>query len=257
MNVTKPGLTLDELPAVPDLKDFQLPPVQPGNNCNANAKAISLDITDESGVLEIIICTFLEFELEGDFSGDGLLDFLEESLSFELDSKYVLKGALSTGIKITVASLTESPLIELDPIFMQLHSEEDLSGSVSFGLLKPSISGSALLQGQFSLSYCSVCNGIYPSDGYQQAGENSSFYYSRLVGYDLEGGLELSAGAYGVELDIARDKIQIQDNDMFDDVPPFVQLPDVQSLRDSIKFSPQNAVSKFIISGHSALVRLT
>ena len=242
-----PGLPSGQLPAIPNLNNFELPPVLPGSKCAGNDKTISLDITDESGVLEIAICTFLEFELEGEFSADSFLDGVEEYIKLQIDSGFVLKGAFSTGIKITVASLTELPSIELDPITTQLYLQSDLLGSASFGLFTAAVSGNALLRGQFSLGYCSVCNGTYPSEGYQQAGENSSFYYSRLVGYDLEGGLELSAGAYGVELDIFRDKIQIQDNDVFDDTPPLIQLPDVQSLRDSIKFSPQGAVGKSLM----------
>lgn len=88
----KPELPKAKLPAVPDLKKFQLPPVLPGNNCNGNDRAISIDIDSSGGGLEITICTFLDFELEGELSADGLLAELEESISLELDAGYVLKG---------------------------------------------------------------------------------------------------------------------------------------------------------------------
>ena len=242
-NVTLPEA---KLPTVPDINTFQLPPILPGNNCNGNTKAISLDIDDKSGGLDITICTFLEFELNGQVSTNGLLDYLDVSIGFELDSGYVLKGALSTGIKITVTSLEESPLLQLDPIFMQLNMQEGISGSANFGLLKATISGDALLEGQVSLGYCTSCNGTYLSDDYQKADKNSPFYYSRNIAFDVDAGLELSASAYGVELDMARDRIRIKDDDAFDEIPPSIQLPDAQSLRDSIKFSPQNAVSKSV-----------
>lgn len=39
-------------------------------------------------------------------------------------------------------------------------------------------------------------------------------------------------------------EIGVSDNDVFDETPPVVVLPDVQSLLDSMKLSPQSAVSK-------------
>lgn len=92
-------------PPVPDLKKFQMPPVHPSNNCNGNDKAISLDITEVSDSLEITICTFLEFELKGELSAEGLFDDFEGSITLELNTDYVLKGALSTGVKIKVRRL--------------------------------------------------------------------------------------------------------------------------------------------------------
>ena len=244
-NITSPM----KAPQLPDLNKFETPPILIGNNCNGNDKAISLDIEDVSGSLEITICTFLEFELEGELSAYGLLDELEEYISLELESGYLLKGAFSTGIKITVVSLTESPLIELDPIIAQLYLQSDLLGTATLGLFTATVSGNASLEGQFNLGYCTDCDGTYPSDDYQyqRAGQNSSFYFHRLIGYDLDGGIELSAGMPGVELGLGVE-IGIEDDNIFDDNPPIIQLPDAQSLLDSMKFTPQNAVSKFTVA---------
>ena len=233
----------NELPTVPDMENFQLPTVLPSNNCNGNDKAISLDIQDTSGALEITICTFLEYELEGELSADGLLDELDEYISLELDSGFLVKGAFSTGIKLTVVSLTELPLVELDPLTAQLYLQTDFSGTATLGLFEAAVSGNASLEGQLNIGYCPSCNGTYLEDGYQQAGQDSSFYFNRLMGYYLGGGIELSAGMPGVELDLGAE-IGIEDDNIFDDNPSIIQLPDTQSLRDSIKFSPQNAVSK-------------
>lgn len=239
-SVVKPDLSSDELPPVPDLNIFEY---SPGTNCLNNDKAISIDIEkDASGGIEVTICTFLYFEIDGVLSADGLLDELEESISLEIDAGYALKGALSTGIKITVASLTESPSIEFDPIIAQLFLQSDLSGSASLGLFEATLSGNAALQGQFSLAYCTTCNGTYPSDNYTTAAEDSSFYYNRLIGYSLDGALELSSGMPGVEVGMEVG-ISIVDDDVFDDVSPLIELPSAQSLLDSMKFSPQAAVN--------------
>ena len=240
-SVMKPDLLPAQLPTVPDLSKFQPPPVSSGNNCNGNDRAISIDINNNAG-LEITICTFLDFELEGTLSAEGLLDELEESISLELDAGYVLKGALSTGVKLTVPSLNESPSIQLDPILVQLYLQSDLSGSVSLGLITAAASGNALMQGSFSLGYCPDCDGTYPADGYQRAGANSTFYFSREIGYDLDGALSLTAGMPGVEVG-AGVRIGIADDNVFDDTSPVIQLPNAQSLIDSMKFSPQTAVN--------------
>ena len=242
------NITVPDKPSLPDLNNFEPPPALPGNNCNSNVKAISLDINAESDELEILICTFLEFNLEGELSADGLLDELEEYISLELDAGYVLKGAFSTGIKITVASLTESPLIEIDPIMAQLYLQSDLLGTASLGLFEATVSGNAILQGNFSLGYCTACDGTFVSKAYQQVGEDSSFYFSRLIGYDMIAGLELSAGMPGVELGVDVG-IGIKDDDVFDDISPSIKLPNAQFFVDAMKFSPQNAVSKYIAYG--------
>jgi hypothetical protein len=243
-HVMVPGLSPGQLPPLPDVENFKPPPVLAGNNCNGNDKAISLEINDASGLV-IQICTFLDFELEGELSADGLLEELDEyvSLELDLDAKYNLKGALSTGVKITIPSLTESPVIELDPVIAQLHLQGNILGSASFGLLRATVSGDASLRGEFKLGYCPSCNGIYPGDDYNRLSNTSSFYFGRQLGYDLGGELELSAGMHGVNLGVGTE-IGIKDENIFDDEPAYVQLPTAQSLLDAMKFSPQNAVSK-------------
>ena len=243
------NITTPEVPSVPDLTTFERPPVLPSNNCNSNDKAISVDVHDSSDKLEITICTFLDFNLGGELSADGLLDELEEYIEVELDAGYVLKGALSTGIKIIVSSLTESPTIELDPITVQLHLQTDLLGTASLGLFDASVSGNATLQGQYSLGYCTLCSGTYLSEGYQQAGPDSLFYFSRLIGYDLHAELKLTAGMPGAgdQFGFDYDILHIAEDDVFDDIPPVIELPKAQFFVDSMKFSPQNAVSKFIV----------
>ena len=239
----KPNLTANEQPKVPDVKNFQQPPVHPDDNCYGNDKAISIDIIDESGGLEITICTFLDFEIIGELSAEGILDGLEDvSISLELDAGFVLKGALSTGVKITVTTISNIQ-IEFDPIIAQLYLESDLTGSLSLGLVKAAVSGDALMQGSFSLGYCSSCDGTYSEPGYERTGENSTFYYNRLIGFDIGGALELSAGVPGVSIGVGVE-IRVSDDDVFDEAPPVVVLPDAQALLDSMKFSPQSAVSK-------------
>lgn len=229
---------------MPDLKNFEKPPMLPGNNCNNNIKAIHLDIHETSDALEITICTFLEYEIEGEHSADGLLDELEESIDLRFDSGHVLKGALSMGVKIIVASLTESPVIELDPIILQLQSLNELSGLASLGMFPARLSGNATLQGRFSLSYCPSCDGTHPFDGYERVGEDTSFYSSSLISYDLYGGLTLMAGIEGAQIGVGLD-MGIKDENVFDDDPAVVQLPEARFITEFMKFSPENAVSKF------------
>jgi hypothetical protein len=99
------------------------------------------------------------------------------------------------------------------------------------------------MSGSFSLGYCPDCNGTYHADDYERAGENSTFYFSRKVGYDLDGALSLTAGMPGVEVG-AGVTLGISDANVFDDESPVIVLPNAQSLIDSMKFSPQTAVSK-------------
>jgi hypothetical protein len=252
-NITMPNLPPGKLAPVPDLKYFELPPVLPGNNCNGNNKAISLDINDAPGGLEITICTFLEYELEGVLTTDGFMDQVEEYISLKLDSVYVLKGALSSGVKVTVASLEESPLVELDPTTIQLYLKSDPSGLAQLGLFTATVTGDVSLQGRLSVGYCPSCDGTYPLEDYEQVGENSAFYLSQLVGFDLDLQLELLAGMPGAQLDIGAG-LRITDDDIFDDKPHVVQLPDAQVLRDSMKFSPQKAVSKSFYSFWAPIV---
>jgi hypothetical protein len=226
---------------VPDVDIFA---VHPGKFCIGNDKAIYLDISETSGALEITICTFLGFEIEGELDSSGLLDEIEDSIKLSLEADYVLQGALSTGIKIT-ASLDAAPLLEMDPIVAQLYASSKLNGAVDLGLIETSITGNALIQGRLELAWCSSCDGVYTSSDvdYTRAG-NTSFYYNRAIGYQLGGGLALSAGGRipGVEIGVGVE-LSIQDDDAFDDIPPVVRLlPDAQALLDSMKFSPQNAV---------------
>jgi hypothetical protein len=241
-NKTVPS-AINSLPSVPDLEYFQPPPVLPGNNCNGNDKAISLDIINDESGLVITICTFLDFELEGRLSAEGMFAKFEDSIDLELDAGFVLKGALSTGVRINVTSLAELPTIEFDPLIVQLYSmQSDVSGAIQLGLLTAAVSGDAALQGEFKLGYCTYCNGTYPIEGYKRAGDTSPFYFSRLVGYSIDGGLEIVAGMKGIEL--VRAEIGVSDNDVFDDTPPVLKLPNAQSFWDSMKFSPQHAVGK-------------
>jgi hypothetical protein len=240
-NKTAPS-AINSLPPVPDLEYFQPPPVLPGNNCNGNDKAISLDIINDESGLVFTICTFLDFELEGRLSAEGMFAKFEDSIDLELDGGFVLKGALSTGVRINVTSLAELPTIELDPLLVQLYMQSDVSGAIHLGLLTAAVSGDAALQGEFKLGYCAYCNGTYPTEGYKRAGDTSSFYFSRLVGYSIDGGFEIVAGMKGIEL--VRAEIGVSDNDVFDDTPPVLKLPNAQSLWDSMKFSPQHAVGK-------------
>lgn len=210
---TKPGLTqgiashgggavrflsTDNLPSVPDVDMFE-PPT--GSNCAGNDKAISVDITVPSGEgsLEITICTFLAFELEGKLDARGLLDSIDDHVNLKLEAYYLLHGALSTGVKITFTSLTELPVFDSDPIKTQLYAESDVTGALGLGLIEATMSGGAVLEGSLGLSYCPTCDGFL--EDYYRTGEESSFYYQKLFGYEITGALALSAGGVkGVQL---------------------------------------------------------
>lgn len=237
--------SIDKTTSIPDIGIFKQPALLPGDNCRDNDKPFNLDIQDESS-LEVTLCVFLAFELEGEFSTEGLLDEIEEYITLEFETGYVLKGAFSAGIKITIDSLTSPAQIELDPITTQLYMQADVSGLAGLGLFSASLTGNAELDGELSLGYCPSCNGTYPLNEYQQVSVGSSFYFSRLVGYDMDLALRLFAGVpAGVEFG-GTAMIGIQDDDVFDHVSPNITLPDMQFIRDAMKFSPQNAVSKYL-----------
>ena len=218
----------------------------PGNNCYGNERAIFLDIHESSEGFEIRICTFLDYDIAGELSADGLFDLLDESISLELDSDYALKGTISTGVKITITSLLELPVIELDPIIVGFSLQSEFSGAAAFGLLASTVSGDVTLQGRFGMVLCSSCDGTYPhDDGYEQIGENSAFYFSSFLSYDFNGELELSAGVTGVDLIGAR--ISVIDTDVFDNTNPLIEIQNAQSLMDAMVFSPENAVSKSMV----------
>ena len=235
-----------DVQALPNLNIFKPPTVLQWNNCNKNDKPFFLDIQEASGTgLEITICVFLAFELERELSTDDLFDEIDEYIELEFDTGFVLKGAFSAGIKMTVFSLTEPMQIELDPMLTQLYMQADASGSASLGLFSATVSGNAELLGEYNIAFCPACAGEYQEqDGYRQASEGSSFYIYRLVGYDLDGELEVLTGIPGTESTTGA--IGIEDNDVFDDISPNITLPDTQFLRDTMKFSPQNAISKSI-----------
>lgn len=50
--------------------------------------------------------------------------------------------------------------------------------------------------------------------------------------------------------------LRINDDDVFDSTPPVIKSPDVQALRDLIKFSPENALVMLrLIDGEYALIK--
>ena len=119
-----------------------------------------------------------------------------------------------------MSSITEPLQIEIDPIIAQLYTQADVLGSADVGLFGAALSGNASLQGDFSLAYCDSCDGVYASDDgyqYEQAGPDSSFYFRRLVGYDVEGVLNLTAGIPGLSVG-ATGIVGIRDNNVFDDI---------------------------------------
>ena len=117
-SISMPDLPSGEALAVPDLTKFDLPPILPNNNCNGNDKTISLDIIYESSVLEITICTFLEFETIGELSAVGLFDDFEGSITLDLDTEYVLKGMPHFAHQITHVT----NLCHLTHFFLVLHA---------------------------------------------------------------------------------------------------------------------------------------
>jgi hypothetical protein len=240
-----PELDPNDMPPVPDLNNFELPPVRPGNNCNRNDKAIFVDLNRESGLV-ITICSFLEFEVTGKLSANDLFKLVvDKFIDLKLDSSFTLKGALSTGFRIKVTSIEEWPVIELDPIIAQLDMQSDLSGSVSLGVFGAAVAGDAALRGQLKLGYCEHCEGTYPEEGYTRVADSLPFlYFSRLIGYNLEGRLDmgLSNGMIGVTL--AEATLLISDDDVFDDTPPVFVFDGAHALEDIMNFSPQNAISK-------------
>lgn len=246
-SLLKPETKLNQ---VPDTNIFAM---LQGELCVGNDKAISIDLSESSGGTEfdLTICTFLGFELVGELDASGLFDSIEDSISLQVESDSVLYGALSTGVKITVVSASStSPLefrIKMDPILTQLYLQSDLTGALGLGLIQTTVSGNAELQGSFSIAFCPTCHGAYPDHDFTRVNSNSSFYFNQKVGYRINGGLELSAGVQGIKLGSGV-VVAIHDDNVFDDIPAIVQLPDAQALLDSMKFSPQSAVGKFILS---------
>jgi hypothetical protein len=257
-SLVKPDLDRNDLPPVPDVNSFL---ITQGDACSANNKAIFIDIEEVSNSLVITLCSLLEFDFHGSLDADGLLDSVSDAVTLKVDSTFHLKAALSLGTKITVDVNNLSNVdVQLDPINAQLLVDSDLHAELGLGLIKADLQGYADLEGVTKLAYCpSPCS---PPAGLSQVG-NSSFYYEGVVSYDIAGGIDISgevmlqytqvlswilinlffvAGIPGITSTTGLE-MRIRDNNIFDEIGPSITYPDSQALRDSIKFSPQNAVN--------------
>ena len=219
--------------------------------CAGNNQAISIDIDDSNGGLKLTFCALLQFELDGKFNADGLLNEFEESLDLSVAGDFNLFGALAFGCEINVVSngLAAPPdvTINFDPITAQLYVDGGLEAVVSFGMLEAFGNIQANLTGDFGIAYCPSCDGTYDDpdpnsdSNYTQLSNTSSFYLKNVAGYSVSGGVGIRADIPGLEITTGLE-FGIEDTNVFDQTPAVVTLPDAQALRDSIKFTPELAV---------------
>ena len=211
----------------------------------------SIDIDDSNEGLKLTFCALLEFELDGKFNADGLLNEFEESLDLSVEGDFNLFGALAFGCEINVTSnglALPNVTIDFDPITAQLYVDGGLEAVVSFGMLEAFGNIQANLTGDFGIAYCGSCDGTYDDldSNYTQLSTNSSqiessFYLKNVAGYSVSGGVGIRADIPGLEITTGLE-FGIEDTNVFDQTPAVVTLPDAQALRDSIKFSPELAV---------------
>ena len=97
---------------------------------------------------------------------------------------------------IVTKSTEPSVEVALDPIYAQLAIDSDLSGELGLGMIKANLFGIAQLEGSATLSYCpDPCTADVT--GLTQV-SSSPFYYQSSVGYDLNGGIEISCKSFVV-----------------------------------------------------------
>ena len=234
----KPNSNSDEIPSMPDASSFEVTRNET-DICAGNDKAISVDIGDGDGQsgLELTLCSLLEFKLPGNFDARDLLDSIEESVDLDATGKFELKGVLSFGARLSVRNGKAE--LDLDPIKVQILVESKLHMSVSLGIIEIGGNADAKLKGIFQVAYCPDCNGV--KSDFVRLSNSSSFYWNRQLGYDLTGSLALGATLPGVEVDTGL-TVSIKDENVFDNNPPKLKLPDSEALRNSLKFSPTNAL---------------
>lgn len=241
-DLVKPGTELNTVPSVPDINTFDV--IRPsGAICEGSDRAIAIDISrDGLSSLNLTICALLEFELEGSYDASGLLSAVEDSLDVEIVGSFQLKGSLMFGAKLMVAKNggVISVGIDFDPISTELSVMGDLDAKVSLGMIETEGRGQVTLSGRAALAYCPGCNGVHPQASFV-AVNNTSFYFYQLVGFDLDSSIALSADVPGIQIDTGL-AFSISDDNIFDDNAPLVTPPDMQALRDLIKFSPKNAL---------------
>lgn len=187
-SLSKPDLGPLDLPLIPDPHKFA---ITQGSTCALNDKAISVQIEHDNDYLIITICSLLEFNETGALDARGILDSNPNAITLDMDGSFDLYGALTFGTKITVKKSPLEVTVALDPIITQLDLASDLAARLGLGLIDLDFTGDVDLGGNASLSYCpSPCGANLT--GLTQVSENSSFYYQSTVGYDLEGGIEIS-----------------------------------------------------------------
>jgi hypothetical protein len=229
-------------PPIPDTNQFTVDRPA-GAICEGSDRAISIDIgRDGISTLNLTICALLEFELGGSFDASGLLSAVEDSLDVNLSGEFTLKGALMFGARLRVVNNqgAVTATIEFDPISIELAVKSNLEVDASFGMLELQGNGEVDLFGKAELAYCSRCNGTYGN--FSRVSNTSSFYFDRLFSYKLSSSIALSADVPGVELDTGL-TLNINDDNVFDDIPPTIDKPNSQALRDLLKFSPENALT--------------
>ena len=237
-----PNTPANSTPPIPDTNQFTVD--RPANAiCKGSDRAISIDI-DREGIstLDLTICALLEFELGGSFDASGLLSAVVDSLDVDLSGNFMLKGALMFGARLRVVKNQGGGVnatIDFDPISMELAVKSNLDASASFGMLELKGNGKVGLKGKAELAYCASCSGTYKN--FSRVSNTSSFYFDGLFGYSLSSSIGLSADVPGVELDTDL-MLSISDDNVFDDIPPSIDKPNAQALRDLLKFSPENAL---------------
>ena len=211
--------------------------------CAGNDKAISIDIDiDASEGLTITFCSLLEYELDGSFQADGLLnEYEEEGLGLSLQGDFKLYGALKFGSQINVTP--NQVTIDFDPISAQLNVAGGIDAVVSFSLLEAVGNVNAQLNGEFALAYCTDCGDSYDgSSTYTRLNDTSKFYLRNEVGYSILGNVGIQTAISGLELATGLE-FGVDDSNIFDRTTSVVvTLPDAQALQDSLKLTPANAL---------------
>lgn len=236
---------IEAVPPVPDAAVFNVSRPS-GSLCEGVDRALSIDISEVDGAVgpsvSLLFCALLEFEVNGGFDADGLLDTLPDALDVKLDGEFMLAGSLMFGARLNV-TLSGSSTIELDPISAELAVAGGLDATVSFGMIEAGGSGDVALSGLAKLAYCpqSTCDGDAEYPEFVSAGNSSSFFFQREFGYDLSATLGINVGVEGLVVDTGL-AFGMQDDNVFDNVPPEIRYPDGQAFLDLIKFSPQSAL---------------
>ena len=121
-----------------------------------------------------------------------------------------------------------------------------LTAEASFGMIEAKGTGDIALTGSASMEYCTNCTTQMEAKNFKPTSNTSNFYFHRSFCYNLNASLGISLGVPGADIDTGL-SLNISDTDVFDNIAPTITLPSSSAILDSLKFTPQSALSMLLL----------